>query len=86
MVAIAIGLVWLGYTSGLYGYCLLRGYNVTPKQLLSPSWPPSTVAGGPPPSSGGGVQPNGPGGANIPGYGPGGTTQKPGPGSAYGGK
>lgn len=40
MVAIAIGLVWAGYTGALYGYCLLRGYNITPRQLLSPSWPP----------------------------------------------
>jgi hypothetical protein len=41
--ALAIALVWGGYTAGLYGYCLLRGYNVTLKQLLSSNWPPGSV-------------------------------------------
>jgi hypothetical protein len=40
MAAIGIGLVWAAYTAGLYGYCLFRGYNVTPAQLLSSTWPP----------------------------------------------
>jgi hypothetical protein len=52
MVAIAIGLVWAGYTGAFYGYCLLRGYNVTPKQLLSRSWPPASVKSGPEGGSG----------------------------------
>lgn len=39
MVGVAIGLLWLSYYGGLYGYCLIRGYDVTPKELLSPSWP-----------------------------------------------
>lgn len=63
MVGIAFGLVWVGYTAGLYGYCLLRGYNVTPKQLLSPQWPPFK----------GKQQPTGPSGPQGgTGYGPGG--------------
>lgn len=41
MAAIGIGLVWVSYTSILYGYCLFRGYDVTPKMLLSPTWPPA---------------------------------------------
>lgn len=41
MIALAVGLLWVAYTAGLYGYCLLRGYDITPKQLLSTSWPPS---------------------------------------------
>lgn len=52
MLAIPIALVWLGYSAGLYGYCLLRGYNVTPKQLLSPTWPPQTAKTGPQGGSG----------------------------------
>jgi hypothetical protein len=44
MAAIGIGLVWVGYSVSLYGYCLFRGYDVTPKQLLSPQWPPLNTA------------------------------------------
>lgn len=40
MAAIGMGIIFLGYAGGLYGYCLFKGYNVTPKQLFSPSWPP----------------------------------------------
>lgn len=40
MTSIGIGLIWVGYTGLLYSWCLFRGYNVTPKQLLSPTWPP----------------------------------------------
>lgn len=39
MGALAMGLVWVAYYAGLYGYCLVRGYDVTPKELLSPTWP-----------------------------------------------
>lgn len=49
MVALAIGVVWLSYYGGLYGYCLVRGYDVTPIELLSPSWPgpaPNQPSGG----------------------------------------
>lgn len=44
MVAIGIGLLFLAYTAGLYGYCLIRGYNITPKQLFSSTWPPAAPA------------------------------------------
>lgn len=40
MAALGLALVWAGYTAGLYGYCLLRGYNVSPKQMFSIAWPP----------------------------------------------
>ena len=40
MSAIGIALLWIAYTGGLYGYCLIRGYDISPKQLLSPEWPP----------------------------------------------
>lgn len=39
MAALAIGLVWMGYSLGLYGYCLFKGYDVTPKLLMNPQWP-----------------------------------------------
>lgn len=39
MPAIAMGLAWAGYTLGLWGYCLLRGYDVTLRQLASPLHP-----------------------------------------------
>ncbi len=46
MPAIGMGLGWLGYALGLWGWSLLRGYNVTLGQLMSPThpyagaWPP----------------------------------------------
>lgn len=40
MAAIGFGLVFLGYTAGLYGYILIRGYNVSFTELFSSSWPP----------------------------------------------
>lgn len=41
MPAIAMGLGWLGYSLGLWGYCLVRGYDVTLWSLMSPLHPPS---------------------------------------------
>jgi hypothetical protein len=40
MAGIGIGLLYLAYAFGLYGYCLFQGYNVTPKMLFSTTWPP----------------------------------------------
>jgi len=40
MAAIAMAMMFAGYTIGLYAYCLIRGYNVSPKQLFSSVWPP----------------------------------------------
>ena len=37
MKAIAIGVIFLGYTGGLWAYCLIRGYNVPLKALFSPN-------------------------------------------------
>lgn len=36
MPAIGIGLLWVAYSAGLYGYSLIRGYCNTPAGLLSP--------------------------------------------------
>src|SRR5215831_13636170 len=46
MVWLGFGLAWLGYGAGLYGYSLIRGYNLSGKQVFSPvgwyqgKWPP----------------------------------------------
>src|SRR5215472_5131127 len=46
MVVIGFGLAFVSYTFGLYGWTLVRGYNITLKQLVSPTqfytgkWPP----------------------------------------------
>ena len=44
MAGIGIGLVLVGYSGILYGYCLFRGYQITPKQLFSSEWPPNKAA------------------------------------------
>jgi hypothetical protein len=47
MVWIGMTLVWAGYSVGLYGYSLVRGYNLTLAQMVSPTkwysgqWPPA---------------------------------------------
>ena len=39
MIPVGLGLVWAGYTLGVWGYCLVRGYNVTFTQLFANVWP-----------------------------------------------
>jgi hypothetical protein len=41
MPAIGIGILWAGYSLLLYGYILIRGYDIGFKQLYSSNWPPS---------------------------------------------
>ena len=41
MIAIGLGLAWAGYTVGIWGYCLVRGYDVTFMQLFKGTWPGS---------------------------------------------
>jgi len=47
MVWIGMALVWGGYSVGLYGWSLVRGYNLTLAQMVSPTkwysgqWPPA---------------------------------------------
>jgi hypothetical protein len=40
MAAIGVGMIFLAYTVGLYGYILIRGYDVTFGQMFSKTWPP----------------------------------------------
>lgn len=38
MVAIGMALVWGGYTIGIWGYCLVNGYDVTFTSLFRTGW------------------------------------------------
>jgi hypothetical protein len=44
MIAIGVGLAWAGYAIGIWGYCLVRGCNVTFMQLFKPTWPGTAKA------------------------------------------
>jgi hypothetical protein len=39
MVPIGMAIMWLSYTTGMWGYCLVRGYNVKFTQLFGTTWP-----------------------------------------------
>ena len=39
MVPIGMALAWGGYTLGVWGYCLVRGYDVTFMQMFKGQWP-----------------------------------------------
>lgn len=75
MIPLAFGFAWLGYSYGLYGWCLIKGYDVKLRQLMNPvnvyQWP----AGGPPIMTPDTIFPNG---QNASTTGPG--DNKPGPG------
>lgn len=53
MIAVGMLMTWAGYSVSLWGWCLLRGYNVTLGQLMSPThpygsaknqpWPPGLI-------------------------------------------
>jgi hypothetical protein len=64
MIPLGLGLAWAGYTLGIWGYCLVRGYDVTFMQLFARSWPGTGKTGRGPagpgsasPSSGGTTAP-----------------------------
>jgi len=65
MPAIAMGIIWGGYSVTLWGYTLLKGYNLTFPQLVSPTgyykgtaWPPpGTIPGSQVFPGGGGAAP-----------------------------
>ena len=39
MTAIGMGLAFAAYTLGMWGYCLIRGYNVPFTSLFAQTWP-----------------------------------------------
>jgi hypothetical protein len=42
VIPIGMGIVFLAYTGGIWGFCLVRGYNVTLADLFSgQTWPGS---------------------------------------------
>ena len=79
MLAAGMLIIWGGYSVSLWGWCLLRGYNVTLGQLMSPAhpygsgkgqaWPPALMGpdvifpGGRPGAGGAASGSGGPGGA-----------------------
>lgn len=40
MAAIGMVMVLAGYSLGLWGYCLIKGYDVSFLQLFKAEWPP----------------------------------------------
>jgi hypothetical protein len=75
MTPIGIGITLISYTVGVWGYCLVRGYNVKFTQLFATTWPaagssssatqgatPGTTPGAanpPPPAASSGPAPRG---------------------------
>lgn len=41
MIALGLAVVWVGYTVAIWGYCLVRDYNVTVPDLFKATWPGS---------------------------------------------
>lgn len=39
MVAVGMGLIWAGYAIGMWGYCLVRGYDVSFRDCFRTYWP-----------------------------------------------
>ena len=39
MIAIGMGLAFLAYVGVLWGYCLVRGYNITLGDMFRSTWP-----------------------------------------------
>lgn len=39
MVAMGVAALWAGYTLTMYGYCLIRGYDVPFTALFHTAWP-----------------------------------------------
>lgn len=45
MAAIGFALLWVGYSIGLYGWILVKGYDINSKDLFSRTqWPPAGPA------------------------------------------
>lgn len=44
MNAVGLGVIFGAYVTGMWGYCLLKSYDVTFTQLFAPAWPGAQVA------------------------------------------
>ncbi len=43
MVALGVGTLWFGYTITMWGYCLVRSYDVTFPALFKSQWPGAKI-------------------------------------------
>lgn len=85
MFALGLGTLWVGYTVGLYGYCLIRGYDISFLEMFAGPWPPMVGASnqfkaGPAVLTGPGITSPDQTPSNA-GAGPGGSTSNPGSGN-----
>ena len=55
MVIIGMVLLWSGYSLGLWGYCLVNGYDVSFGSLFHSDWPAGGSKTGAPAPSGPGI-------------------------------
>lgn len=44
MITIGLGVVFFAYVTGIWGYCLLKSYDVTFTQLFAGNWPGAQAA------------------------------------------
>ena len=49
MIALGFGVMWLGYLQGMYGFTLLKGWDIRWRDLASPTRPYQWPASGTPP-------------------------------------
>lgn len=87
MFALGLGVLYGGYVIGLYGYILIRGYDVSFLEMFAGPWPPTVGASAQFKQTAGTEMLTGPGitspdqtPGNV-GAGPGGATSTPGSGS-----
>jgi hypothetical protein len=44
MVALGVGTFWAGFTMAIWGYCLVKGYDVPFSGLFRQTWPGTQVS------------------------------------------
>jgi hypothetical protein len=44
MFALGLGILFIGYSVGLYGYIVIRGYDVSFLEMFAGPWPPTVGA------------------------------------------
>lgn len=44
MFALGLGVLYIGYSVGLYGYCVIRGYDISFVEMFVGPWPPTVGA------------------------------------------
>jgi len=48
VIVIGFAMAWAGYTIGIWGYCLVQGYDVTLPALFKTTWPGGKQQAAPP--------------------------------------